>query len=68
MVKKLEARITAHAEKGLTSADHTMSILAFAIKGKTQMREGSRENLQISPADETQMDKCGGEAEDTGKS
>lgn len=32
------------------------------------MREGSRENLQINPADETQMDKSGGEAEDTGKS
>ena len=31
-----------------------MSILAFATKGKTQMGEGSREKLQIDPADERQ--------------
>lgn len=47
-------QITEHTEKGLASADRTMSILAFATKGKTQMGEGSREKLQIDLADEMQ--------------
>lgn len=54
MAKQLEAKITEHTEKRLASADHTMSILAFATKGKTQMEEGSGEKLQINSTDETQ--------------
>lgn len=54
MAKQLQTKTTEHIEQGLASAERTVSVLAFATKGKAQMGERSREKLQIDLAGEMQ--------------